>query len=299
MTAPALLDVGLHYGISEARYHADPCVEPSLSSSLVRTILNRSVGHAKLEHPRLSKVTPRDETPGMVLGSTLHALVAGDTSNLATDGSFDEYRTKPAREWRDGAIAAGKTPVLPHVFQRAERIADSLRRNAGTGLTCDPTNEGEAEVTAIWKEQPWGEAGPAIYCRARYDRLIDSGIYLDIWDWKTTDTELTHDALMRHIASQGYDIQIAHYLRGLEVLRPDFAGRSTFTLVFVEAQEPHAVQRVGLTEGWLGRARAAWRGAMQQWAHAMRHNEWPVSSPVTLMMEPPTWHAMRLEGRAA
>jgi hypothetical protein len=285
MTAPALLDVGLHYGISESRYHADPCVEPSLSSSLVRTILNRSVGHAKLEHPRLSKVTPREQTDAMVLGSTVHALMAGDVSNLATDGEFDNYKTKLAQEWRDSAKAAGKTPVLARTFQRAEMIAAALR----AGVFPDGMPKGDHEVTAIWKEHPWGEDGPAIYCRARYDLLLfDAPHYGDIYDWKTRSGSLTRDELARTIAGMGYDLQIAHYLRGLEVLRPDIAQQS-MTLTFVEVEEPYAVQSVCLSGESLARAKSQWRRLMHEWAVAYRNEAWPTAEPGTVMLDLPAW----------
>jgi hypothetical protein len=287
-----LLDSGLHLNVSEARYHADPCVATSLSSSLVRTILDRSVGHAKLKHPRLSTVTPNESTPAMVLGTCLHALMSNDLSHLALDADFSDYKTKLAQHWKEAVVAQGKTPVLPHVFKRAEKVADALRF-AGT------PNNGAPEVTAIWQEKPFGDKAPAIYCRARFDRLIeDAPHYLDIHDWKTTETPLTADSIARHIASQGYDIQIAHYLRALEVLRPEYAGRATFTLWFVEVNEPYAVQSVCLTESWLSRARTAWRRGLRQWATAMHADHWPLADSETLKLEAPGWHAMRLEGGA-
>jgi hypothetical protein len=292
-----LLGEGLWLGVSELRYHADPCVEPSLSSSVLRTVLGQSVGHAKRQHPRLSSRPPQESTPAMVVGSVLHALLSGDATGLALDGDWNDYRSKPAREWRDAALAAGRTPVLPEQFQRAERLAAAVKAEAGKGLTIDPTASGWAEVTAIWREWPWGKDGPVQWCRARYDRLI-LDTYADLWDWKTTSCELTADRLSRHMADFGYAVQAAMYLRGLEALRPDYVGRCTWAFVFIESAEPHAVQRVAMDEAWLAAGAAAFRRGRDLWAAAYRADDWPlVPMPGgTLTVEAPGWHLEQLDG---
>ena len=57
MTLPA----GLHLGVIEAEYHADPAPEPSLSRSLAHTLLTRSPRHAWQAHPRLNPAWLPDE----------------------------------------------------------------------------------------------------------------------------------------------------------------------------------------------------------------------------------------------
>lgn len=274
------LGPGLHDGIPAEAYHADPCPMPSLSSGVARTIVGDSLAHAYLAHPRLGGKKDGEATEAMDLGSLVHALLADEANLTCEIGNFDTYRSKAAQEWRDEVRRAGKTPVLEKVAEQAKPIVEALRSKAGRGLTIDPFSAGKAEVTAVWRE---GEA----YCRARYDRLIlDS--YADIWDWKTT-TSIAPHKLMRSIVDQGYHIQAAMYRRGLMAIRPDYAGRCSFILVFVEVSPPYAVRRVVLSEAFLQIGGAEVSRAILRWQHATATNEWPEGAGDTLELTPPNW----------
>ena len=47
------LSEGIHLGVPEATYHADPCIEPSASSGILRLLMDRTPMHAHAAHPRL------------------------------------------------------------------------------------------------------------------------------------------------------------------------------------------------------------------------------------------------------
>lgn len=274
---------GFHDFMPAAVYHADPCPEPSLSSGIVRTLIEKTPAHAYQEHVRLGGVRP-EPTPDMILGSYVHGLLAGDVSDFEV-GEFDNYQTKAAREWRD-SVALTKTPILTHTVERAERIAKALRDKAAVGLTTDPFTAGKPEVSALWQED-------GFWFRARYDRLIlDEGGYADIWDWKTTKS-VAPDALLRAIIDHGYHIQAAHYLRGLRAIAPRFAGRTSFILAFVEVEPPHAVRRVVMSEGFLSLANGLLSRAIDRWKHCLRLNQWPDESETTLTLTPPAWYASK------
>ncbi len=278
----APIDCGLHYGIPAIQYHADPCHSPSLSSGVARTILNRSIAHAYLEHPRLGG-SKKEQTAAMGLGSLVHALLAGDQAEIVI-GNFDSFRSGAARDWRDKTEAAGKIPVLENDLTEARLIADIIKNKAALGCDNSPFVEsGKSEVTAIWKE---GDA----FCRARFDRLvIDPNGYADVWDWKTT-TDVSERAIVQAIAKYGYHTQAAFYLRGLTECLPSHLGRVSFTFVFVETTAPYAIRRVCLSPEFMAVGKREASKAIHQWKTALASNNWedPRSSE-TLHVAHPSW----------
>ena len=105
------LDVGLHFNVTSARYHADPAPAPSLSSGVARTILAKSLADAYHEHPKLGG-KKKEATEAMGTGSLVHALLADKLGEDYEVGTYDNYRSAAARAWRDSVSASGKSPVL-------------------------------------------------------------------------------------------------------------------------------------------------------------------------------------------
>jgi len=282
---------GLHEGVAPAVYHADPTPEPSLSSGVARTIISQTPAHAYLEHVRLGghKIEP---TSDMIFGAYGHALLSDETDEFSV-GNFDNYTTKAAKEWRDEVKLAGKTPILEKTVDRAERVARALREKIAPDLTRNPFTFGKPEVTAIWQED-------AFWFRARYDRLdLDETGFADIWDWKFSNVGVSNDALIRTIIDKGYHVQGAHYLRGLRAIAPRCQGRCTFTLGFVETEEPFAVRRVVMSEGFLQIGSTLLNRAIERWKHCLSTNVWPDDSEGTRTLEPPPYYSMRVMEDAA
>lgn len=276
------LATGLHYDIPAARYHSDPCEEPSLSSGLLRTMLAKSPAHGYREHPKLGG-GKSEATAAMNTGSIVHDLLAGGNSELEV-GNFDSFRSAAARTWRDCVIESGKTPVLESDLDEARKIVASVSANVcNGGITNTPfADHGKSEVTAIWRE---GEA----YCRARYDRLvIDPNGFADVWDWKTT-TDVSDRGILGSLVKYGYHVQAAFYLRGLAAALPSHAGRTSFTFVFVETVAPFSVRRVCLSPEFASiGAKEASRG-INLWRECMASGKWPDHSHATLTLDAPAY----------
>ena len=62
------------YTMKEQEYHADPVIEPSLSSTTAKTLVERSPRHAWMNHPRLGGAR-RGASNRMDLGSVVHDIV--------------------------------------------------------------------------------------------------------------------------------------------------------------------------------------------------------------------------------
>lgn len=276
------LGVGLHENIPSAIYHSDPCETPSLSSGVLRTILNKSIEHGALKHSRIGGMG-REATPAMNLGSITHSLLAGDDCSDLVLGNFDSYRSKAAQEWKRDIEASGKTPVLERDIEGARPVAQAVREKAAIGITNNPfVPHGRSEVTAVWKE---GDA----FCRARYDRLIvDPMGYADIWDWKTTN-DISEWAIERSVVNMGYHIQAAFYLRGLMKLLPQYVRRTSFILCFVETEAPHHVRRVTLSPTLMAIGAKKVSEGIAMWQHAVAANDFRAPAFETLEVEAPAY----------
>lgn len=275
---------GLNYTMRSTVYHSDPCFKPSLNSGIARTILKKSLAHAKLEHPRFG-ASKNNRTPSLSFGAYVHGLVAGDVSDFEL-GDFATFDGKAAKEWCATVEASGKEPVLQVTAEKAGPVAEALVRHAGDGLTINPISAGHAEVTAIWREDD-------TWCRIRLDRLVCDA-YADIWDWKTTD-DITDRGIVSTIVEYGYHIQAAFYMRGVVACLPEYRGRVTFTLVFVEKTEPYTVRRVKLDPTFLAVGKIEVQRAIDKWSQAMASGEFPGIPVDTFEAVAPAWMDDELE----
>ena len=306
MTTPfSITEPGLYHDVPERDYHADPCPEPSLSSSVARTLFNRSPFHAWLEHPRLGGAGKMPEAPsaGMILGSTVHALLAGETGNLDF-ADFDDFRSKDARAWRDGVLAAGRTPVLERVRVAAEPVAGAIRECVAAGFSDDqnPLLAGRAEVVAAWRDDGGVRGGREAWCRARFDRVAFTSTHATILDFKVTE-DAAPERLERHVIDMGYHVQAAFYLRGLYACRPRSEKgemrQVSFVFYFCEAPTLSVVPVV-LSQAHLNLGDKIADHAIRAWAGCMAAGgQWPsyCSGGRALALSVPDWYLRRVEER--
>ena len=269
---------GFYPAISAADYHADPCPEPSLSSSIARVLLNRSPLHAWINHPRLNqKCEDSGGSRGMDLGSAVHEMLLGRGGEIVEIEAAN-FTTKAAREARDAARAIGKTPLLTDDCRRAEAMSAVSRAR----LTDHPAYAGEgfSEAVIAWKEGP-------VWCRAMIDRISrDRRSVLDI---KTTAKTARPEAATRTIFDMGYHFQTAFYERGLNVLFPSDAGRRDFTFLFQEDEPPYECSLIRLDEGAMTIARKQVMAAIGLWKRCMASNDWPGYSRAVQTASMPEW----------
>ena len=268
-----------HYAdIDAAAYHKDPAAEPSLSSSLAKTIMERTLLHAWAAHPRLNKDFAEKHDDKFDLGSVAHELILGKGGGIVVL-PYSGYQTNAAKEARDEARASGKTPILAEQMHRAskmcESVCDALAQTPGAvHLFKDPARDGNftngiGESVLIWKDI----GGPL--CRAMIDWLIVKDGAMEVFDIKTTDVPLSDGSIERQIGNMHFDLSAAFYLRGLLSHFPECAGRIKFRWIFVEASAPHEVRVVEPSAHLLtiGDRKAAL--AIAKWKRAIETNVFP------------------------
>lgn len=276
------------YAMSAARYHEDPCVVPSLSSSIARTLITSSPLHAWTAHPRLNPNYASGEKTAFDTGSAAHALLLEGADRMVSL-PYDDYRKKECQEARDHARAEGKHPVLSKVYEDIFKMREvALRKIADcpdlSGLTLAG---GKAEETLIWQE---GE----VFCRARVDWMTNERDV--ILDYKTTKALAEPDAWTRTMIGMGGEMQAAFYLRGNEAT----CGPSDAKFIFLvqEITPPYACALIGMSPPFVDLGMAKVREAVDTWRTCVQSNSWPAYPKRICWIEPPPWHAAKWQERA-
>jgi hypothetical protein len=271
------------YDIPKDIYHDDPCMLPSLSSSLARKLLTRSPAHGREDHPRLNPDLERTERELFDLGEAAHTLMLGDIRKFAVL-AFDDWRTKEAKAQRDAAYEAGKTPVLAHKMVMVERMVDAgkaqLLRHAECADAFDPAL-GKPERTVIWQEG-------GIWIRVRLDWLYDT--VADILDYKTTGQSAEPDAWTRYLFNEMYDVQAALYVRGLQAIT---GKRARFRFVVQETDPPFCLSVIQLTPAAMAMAQRKVDHAIALWSHCQETGRYPGYPARVCHVDPPAYQEVK------
>lgn len=273
------------YRMPEAVYHADPAPMPSLSSSIARTMLDRSPLHAWHAHPRLNPAHEAEESTRLDLGSIAHRLVLGAGADLEIIEAED-YRTKAAKEARDAAREAGRIPCLRSQFHQVAEMAEAARPVFHELFGGEPAVRAHAELVMIWREGP-------VWCRGMIDAIShDLRVRAD---YKTT-ADAAPAVFGRRLYDAGYHFQEAFYERGLAAMDPEGRGRRTSFVIAQEIDPPYAVSvhRVDAAGRMIAAKQAA--AAIGMWTRCMETGEWP-GFPGINTPELPTWHETSWLGR--
>lgn len=281
---------GVYAGMPADWYHADPCLTPSLSSGVLRRLINGTPAHAYVAHPRLGGGNDDRSTPRTDFGSAAHRYVLGRGADVEVL-TYADYRTNAAKAARDAAEAAGKIPLLMEKYAAVQRLVQPAREV----LDGIASGAAEAEVVIVWEERlyvstsPGHQAEPfAFLCRAMLDSLWRIGPL--VIDYKTCN-DCSPETFGRHLFQQDYDLQRAFYLRGVRKL---FGDEARFAFLAQEMDtgicclhEPdeHATDL----------ADAMVTNGMQKWAESLKANRWPGYGTSAHPAMMPLWKAQRIE----
>jgi hypothetical protein len=282
---------GVYLDISEKDYHADPCVLPSLSSSIAKVLYDESPFHARYWHPRLNPQGVDDEKPDrpMDIGSAVHKFILGRGRDVEMV-PFDDYRKNDARAAGAAIRVAGKIPLLQSDAAAVEVLNAAVVEQLADLGRGDIFTRCNTEVTLIWEDIG------GIWCRARLDALpIDAGqmVHLTLPELKTTDGSADVDVWgSRAYFNNGNDIQAAFYRRGLFALLPELRTVN-FEHVVMEQRPPNAVNILTASNQSSIEADRIVDTAMMVWAECMKTGQWP--SYQGGVIETANWRSVKRE----
>jgi hypothetical protein len=268
---------GIH-NIDEAAYHADPCPEPSLSSSIATTMIDESPIHAWTKHPKLNPDYEAEERGIFDIGSAAHAIVLEGRDMIEVIDAPD-WRTKAAKESRDAARDNGMIPLLERDDKNVRAMVDAFYQQVrGIPALADAMKSFEAERTIVWQER-------GIWCRCRPDILPSAGPLL--LDYKTTGGSAHPQAWASSRLYEGPDIQAEFYLRGCRAV-----GIKKRQMVFIvqETKPPFALSAVSPTPEGMDAARHSVDRAMDMWRRCLERDSWP-GFPSEIFYAEPSWRS--------
>ncbi len=290
MSVPTERQPGIFDGVDAAVYHADKFTDvPSLSASIARILVGKSPAHARAAHPVLNPDLERKDDAKFDLGSAAHALFLEGEDVIFTVLAAD-WRTKEAKEARDAARADGKIPLLLQQAGDVRSMVAEARTQLDKHRAKPPLfKSGKPEQTLVWEEEN------GVLCRARLDWLRDDHTAID--DYKTTSASADPDKWTRTMYGMGADMQVAFYMRGVELLT---GIRPVFRYAVQETYPPYALSVVDLAPSALALAEQKVEKAIEMWGFCLEKDFWPAYPEQVASIEVPTYEEMKwLEKEAA
>lgn len=249
-----LFTPGLHAGVAEAEYRADP----GLNASIVKEGMGEEGSLAAM---RWAMQNPKPATDAMELGTLFHALVLEPDTFLDRVAIWDgDRRGKAYAEFE--AENAGRIIIKPDQHTALARMRDSVMDHPYARALV--TGKGMREAVAIW------DAKGGVRCKARIDFLNEElGVLVDL---KTARTCNPRVWARQSAVALKYDVQEAWYRWGFNRVtkRP-----CTMAFVVVENQGRHRCRVLTIPPDAVRDAANAIDGLVSQWSAALASGVYP------------------------
>ncbi len=288
-----ITEPGIYRKVPMEAYHQQLTVGPSISSSGLREIENRS----PLHYFATSYLNPdrpeEDATPAMDMGRAVHTLL------LSEDGFRDDYVTRPeqyeddagkwkpwhggadvCKEWLAGARKAGKTVLTKQQVADIQGMAERLSKNQ---VAVDLLR-GRIERSIVVKDKATGA-----WVKSRPDSIPADTVIADL----KTCTDASQLAVTRSIMSFGYLQQMALAITCLEEVGQKQVKEAV--LLYVETSYPYAFNIKPLDNGDVYTAMRQNRRALNIFAECLAAGDWPSYSDSMLTWSAPKWWSDRHE----
>jgi len=282
--------------IGEAAYHADAHTPvPSLSSSMVRGLINKTALHVWTDSPRLNPLAESTDRPAFAIGRAAHREVLGrgaayteiPANLLSSNGAAG---TNAAKGFKAEAEGLGLTVLKAEEIARIKAAAESARRGfAALGVTLDPKESERVAYAEI----------DGVLCRAMFDNAPEAMPVLI--DLKTT-VDANPAAVIRSIERYGYDVQAQHYREVWHALTGEWRR---FIFCFQETTAPFATCFIELHDDkgdeadWIEAAAAKTAKARRVWRECLATDKWPGYPAEILKVGARSWHTRDWIGGAA
>jgi hypothetical protein len=271
------------FRVPEAQYHADPVEPYSISRGEISHSIEKTMAHAKSEHPRFAPEPDEDDeaeepTRKFDVGTAAHALILEGENVVEVVDPKDHPGPKGGipKGWTTDAMkviraeieSRGKIAMLPKQAKRVRKMAEAFHRQLAEselGIK-DLHAQGESEMTVIWEEN-------GMFFRVRPDWKSYKKIYRGkrlVLDLKTTDKSASPGAFKP--AEYAKDIQEYMYRRGLKAVeKEDYA----FLFAVIETKYPYLMSIISLDAMTKDMAKQKFELGKAMWEKSLFTGEWP------------------------
>lgn len=286
---------GVYPDIPMEIYHGDLCVGPSISSSGLRTIEERSPEHF-YETSYLNPNRTEKDSPALSFGRAAHCLLLGDEvfANAFVlppfEGTYnrneDGWKAGEKQAWKADQIERGMTVLRHEDIADIERMRDKL---AADPIVQGGVFRGEVEQSIVWQDREtgvWLKARPDVIPAIRGDNADDT-----LADYKTID-DAREFKITRSLVDRLYAQQLALCAEGLWETRRQIIR--CFVLVFQEKSPPFSVVTQEVSPDWIWRGAQLNRRAIRTFAECIETGVWPsydIPAPALV----PKWLHERLQ----
>ena len=265
---------GIYSGVPMSAYHGALCVGPSLSSTGIRTMFDKSPAHYFRDSYLNPDREPQKDSEAFRFGRAAHFLLLGET------GFRDQFVIRPekfrdeegklqpwngtktyCKAWKKEAEEAGLTIITAADLEAIKRMAENLRQEP---LVKAGILNGAIEHSLIWRDEATG-----VWLKARPDAM--PAVDMCVADLKSC-VDVTDDGIERAISDHDLHVQAALVGMGLRAL----TGREmeSFSLVFVEKSAPFCVRVRELTPVDLELGERQIRAVLPIFAKAVESGVW-------------------------
>jgi len=274
-----MIDKPGRYKISFAEYLADPCQNPSLTRSTIKSLISETPRRAFLQHPRLNPQVVEKQSEKFDIGTAAHAIFLEGAADAVHVVLANDWRTNAAKAERDEAQSRGKIALLEHQFVEVTAMVtaahEALAEWEGNGWKIA---DGDVEQTFVWQESN------GIWCRTRPDWISKDRTLLI--DYKSTSMSANPQTLSRRISEMGYDIQESFYRRGITAVE---GITPRFVFLFQETESPYLCSFVDLSSEFSDMGDQKVKYGIDLWKKCVSSGQWPGYPKRTCCIDAPPW----------
>lgn len=261
---------GLYVGINMDAYHSDLCVGPSVSASVLWTIVDKSAAHAYDTSYLNSNREERADTEAVILGRAAHHAFLGEQDFLK---HFvvrpEELNGKPwhgnrtdCKEWLAAMADSRLTVLKGEQIVKMRAIAANLARDP---LVRMGALNGLVEHSLVYQDEETG-----LWVKSRPDVIpIDNAVFNDL----KIVADITDSGIQKSIKSFGYGLQGA--VVGMASKAVLDMPMEDFSLVLGESQRPHCVRVKTLYPDDLALGEKQARAGLRLFARCLERDRWP------------------------
>ncbi len=261
---------GIYLNMPMEVYHGLPTVEPSISSSQLRTIFNKSLAHYWLTSPLNPDREPFKDTEFTIVGRAAHHLLLGESNfsqyfavrpDQAPDGRDWHAANKSCKKWLDEQALERLTVIKKEQLEQIKGMERALLLEpAITGGILS----GHVEASLFYQDRETG-----VWLKSRPDSIPNDN---DAADMKVV-SDITDEGISRGLGDNGYHQQAATTKDAVfHVLRRELIN---FFLVYVEGKPPHSVRIDTIDPQDIAQGSRENRAALHMFARALETNYFP------------------------